>query len=359
MLTRSQGDFEEILGLERPDRRGDGRDRARARVHPPRAPSGQARRHRQQAGALAARRGDLRGRARGRRAASLRGVSRWRRARHPRDQRDARRRSHPPRPRDRERHDELHPQRDDAHGRYLRVRARPGAGARLRRGGPVRGRGRQGRRREDGDHRAAGVQRADQPRPGTAPGDREHHARRHRPREGVRPLPEARRHRRARERRHLSARVSRFPLRRAPARVGRRGFQRGDDRVAGDHRDHAVGARRRGNSDRERRPGRRRLRDDPAAVAAGTGRGGRACDRRRVGVLPPPRGRGPAGRSRAGRGAARAPGRVGEVGRAARARRQRPPRDGHASGARVEVPGGGRADRQARLHARRAARSSG
>ena len=82
-------------------------------------------------------------------------------------------------------------------------------------------------------------------RPGAARGHREHHGRRHRVREGARALAEARRDRRARERRDLRARVPGVPVRRAPARVGRRRLQRGHDRVAGDHGDHALRARAR------------------------------------------------------------------------------------------------------------------
>ena len=53
-----------------------------------------------------------------------------------------------------------------------------------------------------------------------------------------------------------------------PLASRQRRVQRGDDRVAGDHRDHAVRPGRRRHPDRERRAGRRGLGDDPAALAA-------------------------------------------------------------------------------------------
>ena len=70
-------------------------------------------------------------------------------------------------------------------------------------------------------------------------GHRGHHGRRH----GVRARPRARseadRDRRAGRRRPERARAPRLPLRRAPAGQRQRALQRGDHRVAGNHRDHA------------------------------------------------------------------------------------------------------------------------
>ena len=133
-----------------------------------------------------------------------------------------------------------------AHGRdrrVLRRRAGRGPGAGLRRGRPHRGRQRQGRGGQDGDPRAAGLQHAGAPRPGALRGHRAHHRRRHgvraRPRAGA----QAHRHRRARRRRAQRARAPGLPLRRPSAGQRQRALQRGDDRVAGDHRDHPERAR--------------------------------------------------------------------------------------------------------------------
>ena len=65
-------------------------------------------------------------------------------------------------------------------GPVLRGGARAGAGARLRRGRPDRGRHRQGRRGQDGDPRPAGLLDPGAPRPGRLRGHRAHHRRRHR-----------------------------------------------------------------------------------------------------------------------------------------------------------------------------------
>ena len=65
-------------------------------------------------------------------------------------------------------------------GLVLRRRARPGAGARLRRGRPDRRRHRPRRRGQDGDPRPARVLHAGAPRPGRLRGDRAHHRRGHR-----------------------------------------------------------------------------------------------------------------------------------------------------------------------------------
>ena len=89
-----------------------------------------------------------------------------------------------------------------APGRHLRGGAGRGAAARLRGGRPDRRRHRQGRRRQDGDPRPAGVRHAGAPRPGALRGHRAHHRRRHGLRARARPRPEADRHRRARRRRH-------------------------------------------------------------------------------------------------------------------------------------------------------------
>ena len=93
------------------------------------------------------------------RAAALRGRGGRRGAGDPGDGRDARRRAHRARARDRQRHDQLHPHPDGRHRRLVRGGAARGAGDGLRRGRPDRGRDRQGRRRQDGDPRAAGLQR--------------------------------------------------------------------------------------------------------------------------------------------------------------------------------------------------------
>ena len=92
----------------------------------------------------------------------------------------------------------------------------------------------------------------------------------------ARPVAQADRLRRAHRRRHRRACVSGLPVRGPPARVGQRGVQRGHDRVARDHRDHALGPGRGRNPDRQRRARRRDLGDDPPALAA-RARAGRPC----------------------------------------------------------------------------------
>ena len=101
----------------------------------------------------------------------------------------------------------------------------------------------------------------------------------------------------AHRQRHRGARAPRLPVRGPPAGVGQRRLQRGDDRVARHHRDHALGSRGRRSADGLGRAGRRDLGDHPAAVAAAAG--GHAADRDRRGVLllPAPRGGGPPGRA--------------------------------------------------------------
>ena len=109
MLTRSRGDFEEILERLGPDRRADRRHRARARVRARGDAGRQARRLRQQAAARPARRGAVGDRARARRAAALRGRGGRRRAGDPRAAGVARGRPRRAHPRHRQRHDQLHP----------------------------------------------------------------------------------------------------------------------------------------------------------------------------------------------------------------------------------------------------------
>ena len=68
-----------------------------------------------------------------------------------------------------------------------------------------------------------------------------------------------------------------FLYARPPAGLGQRRVQRGHDRVAGDHRDHAVRPGRGRDPDGQRRAGRRDLGDDPAALARAAGGGHRRC----------------------------------------------------------------------------------
>ena len=242
VLTRSRGDFEEILERLRPGRRADRRDRARARLRAARDAGRQARRLGQQAAAGLLRRGAVELRARAQRPAALRGRGRGRRAGHPRAAGDARRRARGAHPRDRQRHHELHPHRDGPRRDVLRRRPGAGAGARLRRGRPDRRRHRPRRRREDGDPRPAGLLHAGPPRPGHLRGHRAPDARGRGLRARPQPRPEADRHRGARRRRHLRARAPGVPVSGAPAGERQRLLQRGHDRVRRDHRDHAVAA---------------------------------------------------------------------------------------------------------------------
>ena len=80
--------------------------------------------------------------------------------------------------------------------------------------------------------------------------------------------PQAHRHRRARRRRAQRPRAPGVPLRRPPAGQRQRPLQRGDDRVAGDHRDHPERPGRRRPADGQRRARRRHQRDDPARLDA-------------------------------------------------------------------------------------------
>ena len=132
----------------------------------------------------------------------------------------------------------------------------------------------------------------------------------------ARPRAEADRHRRARRRRHQRARAPGVPVRAGIRWPRQRPVQRGHRRVRRDHRDHAVGPGRRRPADRERGARRRDLRDDPARLDAGDDRVAAGRQRRRVGVLPAHGGRRPARRARPGRRAARDAGRVDQVGRA-------------------------------------------
>ena len=187
--------------------------------------------------------------------------------------RDARGRPHRARARHRERHHQLHPQRDGAHRRLLRGRPARGPGARLRGGRPDRGRDRQGRRGQDGDPRAAGLQRRRAPRRGELRGHRADHRGRHRLRQGARAVAQADRLGGAHRQRDRGARPPGVPLRGPPARLRERRLQRGHDRVAGHHGDHPLRPGRRRTADRVGGAGRRDLGDDPAAVAAAAGGG--------------------------------------------------------------------------------------
>ena len=124
-------------------------------------------------------------------------------------------------PRDRQRHDQLHPLRDGRR-QELRGGARRGPARGLRRGRSV-GR-RLGARRggEDGDPGAPGVRLAGAPRRGPLRGHRPARLRRPGVRARARPRAEAGRHGRAPRRRSVGARAPDVPLLGAPAGVGRR-----------------------------------------------------------------------------------------------------------------------------------------
>jgi threonine synthase len=108
---------------------------------------------------------------------------------------------------------------------------------------------------------------------------------------------------------------------------------------------------RRRAADGDRGAGRRGLGHDPARLDAGDDRGAARGQRRRVGVLPAPRGRRPARRARAGRRATGHAGRLDPIGRAEGPGRERAARADHAPAAGVAVLRGRAADRAARLHA--------
>ena len=275
-LTRSEGDFGEIL--ERSDLIVEligGTDPARD-LRARRAAGRPAGRHRQQAAARPARRGALRRRPRGGGAAALRGRGGRGDPDRAHDPGELRRHRDRQGVRDRQRHHQLHPQRDGRQRRRLRAGAGAGAGAGLRRGRPERRRQRRRRRGEDGDPRPPRLPHRGHPRPGRLRGDRGDPARRPRLRQGARPLAEAARRRRAPRRRDQRPRLPLLPLQRPPAGPGRRPLQRGDGRGAGDHRGDDVGARRRRRRDRLGRARRRRL--DPLRRRPGA-RGARASCR--------------------------------------------------------------------------------
>ena len=342
VLTRSRGSFDEILeGADAIVELIGGIEPAREyvlRALGERKPVVTANKQ------LLSRHGDelFSGRARGRRAASLRGGCRRSRAGDPRDAGVFRRRAHREGARDRERDDQLHPHRDGANGSRLRRRAHPRAGARVRGGGPDRGRHRRGCRREDGDPRAACVPRLRPSRSGAASGSRGDNAGRHRLREGVRARPEASRRGRAPRRRRQRARLSCFCTRVIHLRRSRP-LQRGDAGVGRDHRDHAV--RSRGGGDRDRLGGARRRgvgndfeRNGPRAAGRASARAGRGG---RVGVLPSPGGRGSAWRPRRDRQDPRRQRREREERRAEGPRRAGAARHDRALRARGELHGGG------------------
>ena len=351
VLTRSRGDFDEILADSRPDRRADGRDRARARVRAARRCA--AGKH-----VVTANKQLL----------SQHGEELWAAARDDGVQlrfeaavagvvpvirvleEIARRRARRAHARHRQRHDELHPLRDGRDRRHLRGGAGRGAASSATRR-PTRPRTstaatrrrrwrsspgwRSARRCASDEVRYEGIEHI------TA--DDLEYAREL----GLRA--EADRHRRARRRRAVGPRAPGVPLRRPPAGQRRRPVQRGHRRVRGDHRDHDVGPGRGRAADGQRRARRRRLGDDPAGLAA-AGDASRPDRRgRRVGLLPAPRGRRPAGRARPGRADPRHAGGVGEVGRPEGPGRRRAAGDGRstrcssrASSARCELIGAAR-----------------
>ena len=245
-----------------------------------------------------------------------------------------------------------------AHRRELRRGAGRGPAPRLRRGRPDRRRHRPRRRGEDGDPRAAGVRHAGAPRRGPLRGHRAHHRRRPRVRARARPRPEADRHRRARRRRPVASactRRSSTAATRWPRSTGRSTRSRSSPPAITEITHVAAPA-----PAGRRRPARCSATSISAMIPpASTPPTGRArCEivrRRRVGLLPAPGGRRPA--RRAGRRSPQVLGRAGrldQVGRAEGAGRERAPGDGHAPAARVALLRGARADRRARLRARRA-----
>jgi len=125
---------------------------------------------------------------------------------------------------------------------------------------------------EDGDPRAARVRLAGGPRRRPLRGHRAPARRRPRVRARARPRPQARRHGRAPRRRAVGARAPDVPVLGTPPRVDLGAVQRGDGRVRDDHRADAVRPGRRRPPDGERRARRRRQRDDrwraPARAAA-------------------------------------------------------------------------------------------
>ena len=270
VLTRSRGDFDEILaGADLVVELIGGIDPARDYVLAA-LRARQARRHRQQAAARPARRGAVR-RPRARAASQLRfeaavaGVVPV----DPRAVQESLAGAHDrARPRDRQRHDQLHP-----HARWPRTGASyedalaRGPGARLRRGRPDRGRRRRAtpRRRWRSSRGWRSTRRCTSTRsptrassrspPTTSPTRRSSGS-------ALKLLGTAERvdggHQRPRASRRSSTRGHPLAQRQRPV-------QRGHGRVAGDHRDHAVGPGRRRPADRQRGARRRRLAMIPAA----------------------------------------------------------------------------------------------
>ena len=271
VLTRSRGDFDEILAAQRPHRRAHGRPRPGARLRAARDARRQARRHGEQAAALPARRGAVGRRARARRAAALRGRGRRRRAGHPRAAGVARRRARRAHPRDRQRHDELHP-----HARW-RAPARPTTRRSPRRSGsatprptrPTTSTARTRRRR----WRSSRGSRSTRPvHLDHVPlrGHRAHHRRRHGVRPRARARPEADRHRRARRRRASACACTR---RSSTAAIRWRCVNGPFNAVTVESEaiTEITMSRpgRRRPADRERGARRRHQRDDPARLDAG------------------------------------------------------------------------------------------
>ena len=207
-----------------------------------------------------------------------------------------------------------------ADGHHLRRGARPGAGARLRRGRPDRRRHRQGRGGQDGDPRAAGVLDARAPRPGPLRGHRADHRRRHGLRARPRPRAEADRHRRARSAAGINVRVhpaflyAEHPLASvhgpfnavtvesdAITEITLSGPGAGGPQTASAVLGDVISAM------------------IPPATTPETTEELPFVDRRLVRLLPPPRGRRPPRRARPGRRDPRHAGRVGEVGASSRA----------------------------------------
>ena len=299
VLRRSEGDFDEILADARDRRRADRRHRPGARLRAAGAARRQARGHRQQAADRPARRRAVRRRARGR-ASSCASRRRWPGVV----------------PVIRVIQESLAATEITKvfgivngttnfiltemaqHRRLLRGRPGAGPGAGLRRGRPDRRRRRRRRRGEDGDPRPARLRHAGQPRRRHLRGDHRDPARRHRLREGARPVAEAARRRRAARRRDQRPRLSLLPLRRPSAGADRGPVQRGHGRGAGDHRDHDVGARRR------RAETASAVLGDVVSILAGEapvdqpGTNLEIVTRRQLVLLPPPRGRRPPGRAR-------------------------------------------------------------
>ena len=179
VLTRSRGDFEEILadseliveligGIE------PARDYVLQAMR-----AGRARRHRQQAAALPARRGAVRS---GRASTACSCASRPPSPASCRSSACSRSRS-PARPSSASTGSSTAPPTSSSPRWTQRLHLRGGAGRgsapRLRRGRPLRRRQRPRRRREDGDPRAAGLRHARAPRPGPLRGHRAPAGRRH------------------------------------------------------------------------------------------------------------------------------------------------------------------------------------